>query len=75
MICFHCGEIIDVLQNRSMIGLDTPYVNLWFHRECFDLNVKNTTNAYLLQNIKLCYTYQENENKKGKNRRIWAKNG
>jgi hypothetical protein len=74
MICFHCNKTIESFQERSMIGLDVPYVNLWFHRDCFDLHVRSNIDAYLLQNIKLCYTYQEKLNNKGKNKRLWAKN-
>lgn len=56
-----------------MIGLDVPYVNLWFHRDCFNLHVTTNIDAYLLQNIDMVYNYIESNNK-GKNRRLWAKN-
>ena len=33
--CFKCGKKIKE-DNRFMLGLDKPYVNLWFHKACFD---------------------------------------
>ena len=40
-----------------MIGLDVPYVNLFFHKECYLQNVSDI-NAYLSQKIKECYNYK-----------------
>jgi hypothetical protein len=34
--CFVCEKDLDEFGGVFMLGLDRPYVNLWFHRVCFD---------------------------------------
>ena len=34
--CFLCRKDLNEFGGVFMLGLDRPYVNLWFHRECFD---------------------------------------
>lgn len=41
--CFVCGEKLE--EDIFMLGLDRPYVNLWFHLEC--LNKLDDLEAYL----------------------------
>jgi len=76
MICFKCGKEIteewknDKLVNSDgiMIGLDKPYVNIWFHREC-EKNVD--LNQFLSDNVDkiadLCYNKGEKRAKENKN--------
>ena len=35
--CIVCGKHLKELDGVFMLGLDRPYVNLWFHRVCFNL--------------------------------------
>jgi hypothetical protein len=72
MICFDCKKEIETEQDKIMLGLDIPYVNLWFHRNCYKLNVEADMNVYLGKNMLLVYNYRENEDKKGKNRRLYG---
>ncbi|HAQ03056.1 TPA: hypothetical protein DCQ22_04150 [Candidatus Nomurabacteria bacterium] len=55
MICFHCNEEIEDSQERTMLGLDVPYVNLFFHKNCFNLYVKSDINLYLAQKSEIEY--------------------
>ena len=65
-ICFDCGKPITV-QDYRMVGLDIPYVNLFFHRDClFRVGGYSGINVYLAENIVLCYNYIE---KLSKNRK------
>lgn len=34
--CFACEKEIENPEDVFMLGLDRPYVNLWFHRVCLD---------------------------------------
>jgi len=76
MICFHCGKEIENEQERTMLGLDRPYTNLWFHKSCFVLNVKQDINQYLQSRIEQCVTIIKNYTEKPEKRRIskqWAR--
>ena len=35
--CFYCDLIISEADNKFMYGLDRPYINLWFHKDCFKI--------------------------------------
>jgi len=64
MICFHCGKEIE--DRPMMVGLDTPYINLYFHKpDCWAI-VDTDLNAYLAQNLEKIYNYLEKDGKKGK---------
>jgi len=54
-ICFHCDKEITSNQKKFMFGLDKPYVNIFFHRECFD-SIKDLT-AYFTENAEKVYNY------------------
>jgi hypothetical protein len=41
-----CGEKLEEFGGVFMLGLDRPYVNLWFHRACFD-SVEDNLLEYL----------------------------
>jgi hypothetical protein len=34
--CFDCKKELKEFGGVFMLGLDRPYVNLWFHRACLD---------------------------------------
>jgi len=60
MMCFECVKEIETGQEKTMLGLDVPYINLWFHKSCFIMYVKNDINAYLTSKMNVCGTIIEN---------------
>lgn len=34
--CFVCKKKLNSFEGVFMLGLDRPYVNLWFHKVCFN---------------------------------------
>ena len=48
MMCFFCSKEIDDSSEKFMLGLDKPYVNLWFHRDCWR-KIKNNFEDYFSQ--------------------------
>ena len=67
MICFHCEKEIEEGASYQMIGLDIPYINLYFHKpDCWTVVSWENLNAYLALNLKKIYNYIENNGKKGK---------
>jgi len=48
-ICFKCEKVIKEEEPIFMYAIDIPYVNLWFHKECFK-EIEDTTEEYLLSN-------------------------
>lgn len=48
-ICFKCEKKIKDEDPIFMYAIDIPYVNLWFHKECFK-EIEDTTEEYLLSN-------------------------
>jgi hypothetical protein len=48
-ICFKCEKPIKEDDPIFMYAIEIPYVNLWFHRDCFE-KIENTTEEYLLSN-------------------------
>lgn len=48
-ICFKCEKNIKEEDPIFMYAIDIPYVNLWFHKECFK-EIEYTTEEYLLSN-------------------------
>lgn len=65
--CFYCDEDITTEQSKFMLGIERPYVNLWFHRACYAL-VRGDLEAYLILNLKKVYNYREESGKTSKNR-------
>jgi hypothetical protein len=51
MICLHCDNEILETDSKQMVGLDVPYLNIWFHRGCYNLFVKSEINEYLRNNV------------------------
>lgn len=67
MKCFHCNE--EIVWNKKeptkearykMVGLDRPYLNLFFHIDCF-AEIKENLIEYLAENVN--YVIQLLENK------------
>ena len=48
-ICFYCEKSIKEKEPMNMYAIDLPYMNLWFHRECYNL-IEDTTGDYILSN-------------------------
>jgi hypothetical protein len=67
--CFVCNKEIE--DDYRMIGVDKPYVNLFFHKAC--LSSVGDLSIYLVQNAKRVYNYKENSEKSRKLRKKWAK--
>lgn len=61
MICLVCKKEVLKDQDKFMVGLDIPYVNLWFHRECYR-QIENDINNFVLQNIEMVYNYNRGGN-------------
>ena len=36
-VCFDCNKAIEDVNDYKMVGIDVPYVNLFFHKSCFML--------------------------------------
>jgi hypothetical protein len=53
--CFVCTELLGGFEGVFMLGLDRPYVNLWFHRECLE----NLDNLQEYLNSKIDEIYKE----------------
>lgn len=61
--CFHCGNDINPADYK-MYALDKPYVNLFFHKECFSLvGGYDGIEVYLTQKVEMVYNYCINSNK------------
>lgn len=64
-VCFHCGE--PIVGDYHMVGVDIPYVNLFFHRPtCWQATNCPDLNTYLASKAELVYTYKEKQGIKGK---------
>lgn len=61
MKCFHCDKEFIETDRKYMLGLDIPYVNLWFHLGCWydirgeldDFLETNNEKVYLMYNESL----------------------
>lgn len=65
--CFFCNNVINPEDTKRMVPLEKPYVNLFFHLDCFRL-VPDLV-VYLTKNLERVYNYKENRKeseKKGK---------
>jgi len=68
-ICFDCGKPIDDINDYKMVGMDVPYVNLFFHKACFILlGGYGNMHEYCTQRAELVYNYLNNINKTRKNK-------
>lgn len=48
-ICFYCEKPIKEKDPMFMYAVDMPYMNLWFHKKCYDI-IEDTTGEYILSN-------------------------
>lgn len=48
--CIVCDTVADPTQPRYMLGLEQPYVNLFFHRECWE-QIKENYVEFLNENL------------------------
>jgi hypothetical protein len=68
-MCFECNKPIDDINDYRMVGIDIPYVNLFFHKSCFmSMGGYGGIREYITQRSKQVYNYLENINKTRKNR-------
>lgn len=68
-ICFYCGEKITIDDQYQMLGLDVPYLNLFFHKNTCWKNIYSNINLYLSENMEKLYNWiDKNDNKKQGNR-------
>lgn len=76
MNCIVCEEELLKEQERIMVGVDIPYVNVWFHRPCYR-QIKDELNEFLQKNLEKWYNkYVEedkNDRKTKKNREVSRK--
>lgn len=56
--CFHCHLIIGADQSKFMLALEKPYMNLWFHRPCYD-SVRGEIELYLAERYLDVLKYEE----------------
>jgi len=71
MICFDCKKDIED-SNYMMVGLDIPYVNIYFHKICY-LKIKDI-NVYFTKNVNFVYNYsRQMEKNSGKRRKNLGK--
>jgi len=67
--CFDCNKPIDDINDYKMVGIDIPYVNIFFHKSCFILiGGYGNIREYATQRSELVYNYLNNINKTRKNR-------
>lgn len=57
-VCFYCDQ--DILPEDSifMLGIDVPYVNLFFHKDHYAL-IKDRISVFLTENIEKVYNYRD----------------
>ncbi len=64
MVCFYCSKEIQIEDKKRMVPVEIPYINLWFHKDCYDV-IKSTEVIYLSQNVQMILDYKErSKNKK-----------
>jgi len=67
-LCFHCSSYITNLDYK-MYALDIPYVNLFFHKDCFlKLGGYGNIVLYVTENRKKVYNPHINMKKGAKNK-------
>ena len=63
-ICPVCDEEIKEDDKKFMLGIDKPYINVWFHRACYK-SVESDLLLFLQKNIKKWYNSNVEEVKNG----------
>lgn len=64
-LCFYCDKEILSTDEKRIVPLDKPYINLWFHRACLD-SIENV-DVLLTQNPQKIYNYKEKRDLSTKN--------
>ena len=59
--CFSCGKKINIEDSKRMVPLEKPYINLFFHLDCYKLIPDMV--IYLTENIKRVYNTKYNKKK------------
>ena len=68
-ICFECTKAIEDVNDYKMVGIDVPYVNLFFHKSCFILiGGYGNISEYCTLNAQRCYNYAINMSERKKNK-------
>jgi uncharacterized protein YmfQ (DUF2313 family) len=52
-ICIVCKKDVLKTDDKKMIGLEIPYVNLYIHKECYN-EIKDTLEEFMKENLE-CY--------------------
>jgi len=66
-VCFDCGKEIIRREDGRMVGVDVPYINLFFHRTCLNrIGGLQAVNEYLSLNKEKLYNWVIKSNGKGK---------
>jgi len=71
-MCLLCESNILKDQDKFMIALDIPYINLYMHMGCYR-QIQEDLNNFLLQHIEMVYNYNGEENNARKSNRIRRK--
>jgi len=48
--CIYCKEDVLITQDKKMVALEIPYLNLYLHKECY-LIIESTLLEYLKENL------------------------
>jgi hypothetical protein len=68
VVCFNCGKELTEEDKKQMVGLDTPYLNIFFCKPfCWSVANSQDLNTYLYQNIEKVYNMLVKSNEKGNN--------
>jgi len=68
-ICFDCNKSIDDINDYNMYAIDRPYVNLFFHKDCFNkIGGYRKMGEYCTLRQDLVYNYIIHKNKRKKNK-------
>lgn len=66
-ICFYCDKEIEDSERYQFLGIDVPYLNLFFHKETCWKEVSGNINSFLTSNVEKVYNYKKiDENKRKK---------
>jgi hypothetical protein len=50
LLCFSCDKEISPDNEKYFLGLDKPYINISFHRNCYK-EIQGDINDFLLENL------------------------
>jgi hypothetical protein len=48
--CIVCGQIVSEQEERYLLGVDMPYINLWLHRGCW-YSIKSYSDQFLKDHL------------------------